>query len=114
MKHPNSFHNEDELEDFLSIPHSETVNLMKRLDGDIIILGIGGKMGPTLGKMIVKAIEQAGVSKKVYGISRFSDKTLRHRLENRGTIVDSTRCTVERASRVVCSMFSTIASTRSI
>ena len=76
--------NEEELEDFLSIPQKETIEMMKRLEGDIMVLGIGGKMGPTLGWMAIKAIREAGVSKKVYGVSRFSDKNLVPELERRG------------------------------
>jgi hypothetical protein len=79
-----TFDSEDELETFLSRPCAETVDLMKRLEGDFMILGIGGKMGPTLGRMIVRAAEEAGVSKKVYGVSRFSDRYLIPKLENLG------------------------------
>ncbi|MDP2984104.1 MAG: NAD(P)-dependent oxidoreductase [Candidatus Latescibacter sp.] len=84
MENTLSFNNEDDLEYFLSIPYAETVELMKRLDGDFMILGIGGKMGPTLGRMIVLAAEEAGISKKVYGVSRFSNRHLIPRLENWG------------------------------
>lgn len=84
MDEPVSFRNEDELEDFMSEPWPETVDLLGRLDGDIMILGIGGKMGPTLGKMVMKAIRQAGVSKKVYGVSRFSEHGLKSGLEHAG------------------------------
>jgi hypothetical protein len=79
-----SFHTEDDLETFLSTPCAETVDLMKRTEGDFMILGIGGKMGPTLGRMIVRAAEEAGVLKKVYGVSRFSDLHLIPKLENGG------------------------------
>ena len=84
MEKPVEFENEYQLEDFLSIPQEETVGMMRRLEGDFMILGIGGKMGPTLGKTIVKAAEKAGVTKKVYGISRFSDSNLISKLEKGG------------------------------
>ncbi|MCE5248817.1 NAD-dependent epimerase/dehydratase family protein [bacterium] len=84
MEYPWGFSSEKELEDFMSTPRPETVDLMKRLDGDIMILGIGGKMGPTLGSMTVKAVREAGVSRTVYGVSRFSDKNLISALEDRG------------------------------
>ena len=67
-----SFRAENELEDFLSTPREEIVDMMARLDGDIIVLGIGGKMGPTLGTMIIKAAHRAGVKKNVYGECRHS------------------------------------------
>jgi len=84
MTQPVSFRDEDELEDFLSTPQEETVDMMARLDGDIIVLGIGGKMGPTLGSMIVKAARRAGVKKNVYGVSRFSNSGLASKLERQG------------------------------
>jgi len=84
MDKPVSINTEEELDEVLSTPQDETVELMRRLDGDIMILGIGGKMGPTLGYTAVKAIERAGAAKKVYGVSRFSDESLPPRLEERG------------------------------
>ena len=84
MEKPADIRNEEELDDVLSIPQGETIEYMKRLDGDIMILGIGGKVGPTLGMTAVKACRQAGVSKKVYGVARFSDGSLMPKLEDQG------------------------------
>lgn len=84
MGKPVFFNNENELENFLSIPHDVTVEVVKNLDGDFMILGIGGKMGPTLGKMIINAAKKAGVSKNAYGVSRFSDTNIRTGLEKSG------------------------------
>lgn len=84
MATPFSVYTDQEVEDILSIPQPETVELMKRLDGDIMILGIGGKMGPTLGRIISRAIEKAGVSKTLYGVSRFSDESKKKRMEDWG------------------------------
>lgn len=75
---------EDELDELLSEPQSATVEMMRRMEGDFMVLGIGGKMGPTLGRMIVKALRAAGVSRRVYGVSRFSDPALTVKLENMG------------------------------
>ena len=75
---------EEELDQILSLPEEETIELMKRLDGDIMILGIGGKMGPTLGITAVRAIRKAGVEKRVIGVSRFSDESLIPKLESGG------------------------------
>ena len=58
MKIPDCFHNEEELEEFLSQPSESLVEMMKRLDGDIMILGIAGKMGVTMGKRAVNAIRK--------------------------------------------------------
>src|SRR5690348_3126924 len=46
---------------------------MKRVSGDILILGVAGKMGPTLARMVVRATEQAGIRRRVIGVSRFSN-----------------------------------------
>ncbi|MEA4863132.1 MAG: NAD-dependent epimerase/dehydratase family protein [Victivallaceae bacterium] len=70
---PEKIGNEGELETLLSVPQPGMVELMKRLDGDIMILGIAGKMGVTMGRQAVEAIRAAGVDKKVYGVARFSD-----------------------------------------
>jgi len=62
-----------QLEEALSTPYPALVEMMGRLEGDLMILGIAGKMGITLGMAAVKAIRQAGVSKRVIGASRFSN-----------------------------------------
>ncbi|HEX5171669.1 MAG TPA: epimerase, partial [Cyclobacteriaceae bacterium] len=65
-------------------PSGALVNEMASLEGDIIILGIGGKMGPALARLARQAIDIAGVSKKVIGVARFSDPGLQHELEQHG------------------------------
>lgn len=60
------------LEDLLSEPNERTIETLRRSSGDFIILGIGGKMGPTLGKMIKRGLTAAGSKAKVIGVSRFS------------------------------------------
>lgn len=73
-----------ELEEFMTKPSSELINDLALLDGDILILGVGGKMGPTLAKMTKRAIDQAGLDKKVIGVSRFSSGRLQQELKNFG------------------------------
>ena len=73
-----------ELEEFMTVPSVALMNDLKSLDGDILILGIGGKMGPTLAKMTKRAIDQAGLDKRVIGVSRFSSGHLREELETFG------------------------------
>src|SRR5690606_29713169 len=46
--------------------------------------GVGGKMGPSLAKLAVRAVKEAGVDKKVIGVSRFSESGLREELESFG------------------------------
>ena len=57
---------------------------MKVLDGDLLILGVGGKMGPTLAKQAKRAIDLAGITKKVIGVSRFSTSGVREDLHEAG------------------------------
>jgi hypothetical protein len=73
-----------ELEDILSEPPQETIEAMGSLDGDLVILGVGGKMGPTLARMAKRASDLAGVSRHVIGVSRFSTPKLQERLHSWG------------------------------
>lgn len=57
-----------ELDELLSRPSDALVALMKRLSGDIMILGAGGKVGPTLARMARRAVAAAGVSKRVIAV----------------------------------------------
>jgi len=84
MKFPDSVEDESKLEELLSLPSEGLVEMMKRIDGDIMILGIGGKMGITLGRQAVNAVRKAGGSKKIIGVSRFSDKDGRRKLSDCG------------------------------
>jgi nucleoside-diphosphate-sugar epimerase len=72
------------LEELLSRPSRRAVEAMAGLEGDLLLLGVGGKMGPTLARMALRACEQAGVSRRVIGVSRFSDADVRRRLEEWG------------------------------
>jgi nucleoside-diphosphate-sugar epimerase len=63
---------DDELEDALSEPTSAVVETVGRLRGDIMLLGVGGKMGLSLARMARRASDAAGVSRRVIGVSRFS------------------------------------------
>lgn len=75
---------EQDLERLLSDPYPEDVEMARRLQGDLLVLGAGGKMGPTLVERIVRAIQQAGSPSKVYAASRFSDPLQREKLEAEG------------------------------
>lgn len=75
-----SVSSERELEEILSEPYSEDVEWARRLDGDVLVLGAGGKMGPSLVRRIVRAAEQAGSELTVYAVSRFTDEHKREKL----------------------------------
>lgn len=49
-----------------------------------MILGLGGKMGPSLGKLLINGLDKGGISKKIYGVSRFSDQSKRADVESCG------------------------------
>ncbi len=69
-----------ELEDVLSEPTTVTRGVLREIDGDIVVLGAGGKMGPTLAMMLHKAAPE----KKIYAVSRFSDGDAQARIEAQG------------------------------
>jgi len=64
---------EQMLDKMLTTPSPALVEDMKKLDGDIMILGAGGKMGPTLAALARNAVTAAGLDKRVIAVSRFSD-----------------------------------------
>lgn len=73
-----------ELEDQILAPSASLVADIKKIEGDIMLLGIGGKMGPSMGKLAVRAIKEAGINKRVIGVSRFSDSNVKTELEQIG------------------------------
>src|SRR3954467_2047941 len=75
---------EDQLDELLSRPPAAVVELFARLDGDLLVLGAGGKMGPSLARMAARA------GKRGVAVSRFSDVAVRERLEACG--VETVSC----------------------
>jgi len=73
-----------ELEEFLARPSESDIAAMGRRDGDLLILGVGGKMGPSLARRAHRAAEKAGVRKKIIAVARFSDNQLRASLASEG------------------------------
>jgi len=73
-----------QLEEQLSLPLEADVAAVSNLVGDLLILGAGGKMGPSLAKLARRAIHQSGVRKRVIAVARFSDPQLRDDLESCG------------------------------
>ena len=69
-----------QLDELLSVPSAQLVAMMKRLDGDLMILGIAGKMGVTMGRLALRAIREAGVAKRVIGVARFTHPEEREKL----------------------------------
>ena len=90
--------NETELNQLLSEPAPRLVEMMKRLEGDIAILGVAGKMGVTMAMQAKRAVEAAGVSKKIIGIARFSNPEEQKKLEECG--VETVKCDFLDAAQV--------------
>lgn len=63
---------ETELEDRLSDPSPEAIDAVASLSGDIMLLGVAGKMGPSLARMTKRALDAAGKNARVLGVARFS------------------------------------------
>ena len=80
----------EHLETLLSEPSDAATSAMSRLCGDLIVLGVGGKMGPTLARMARIASDRAGVRRRVIGVARFSDSRLETRLHGWG--IETIRC----------------------
>ncbi|HYG76965.1 MAG TPA: NAD(P)-dependent oxidoreductase [Planctomycetota bacterium] len=89
MKHettslPESIASVEQLETLLSQPTDSVVDMFRRISGDVIVLGVGGKMGPTLARMVRRATDAAGVKRRVIGVSRFGSGPLKAQLEAHG------------------------------
>lgn len=77
---PARFASEAELDAFLALPSQALVDDMARVTGDLMILGVAGKMGPTLARLA----RCAAPGRRVIGVARFSDPAVRQRLEDWG------------------------------
>ena len=84
---PNS---EDELERLLSEPTPGVLETLRHTEGDILVLGAGGKMGPTLARMARRALDAVQPKAKVIAVSRFSQSGAEHRL--RAASVETISC----------------------
>ncbi|MBA3480074.1 MAG: NAD(P)-dependent oxidoreductase [Lautropia sp.] len=79
-KLPAGFADAAELEEFMTRPSPELIADLSRVDGDIMVLGVGGKMGPTLARLA----KRAAPGKRVIGVARFSDPSLGDVLQGQG------------------------------
>jgi nucleoside-diphosphate-sugar epimerase len=68
------------LEDLMTTPTPALIEDLARAPGDIVVLGVGGKMGPTLARMAKRAAPE----RRVIGVARFSEAGLRKSLEAHG------------------------------
>lgn len=79
-----------DLEDQLSQPTPGVLETLATLEGDVMVLGAGGKMGPTLARMVRRGFEALGqTTRKVHAVSRFSNAAAAEELRNQGVEVIS-------------------------
>ncbi|MEN6406437.1 MAG: NAD-dependent epimerase/dehydratase family protein [Thermoguttaceae bacterium] len=95
---PDAIENVEQLDELLSRPTPEVVATMGRIDGDMIVLGVGGKIGPSLARMARRASDAAGVRRRIIGVSRFSKPELQNSLESHG--VETIRCDLLEADQL--------------
>lgn len=87
---PDRIENVEQLEELLSRPDEGVAETIRQLSGDFLILGVGGKMGPTLARMARRALTEAGKNGRVIGVARFSSPGVRDGLEQAG--VETVAC----------------------
>jgi nucleoside-diphosphate-sugar epimerase len=87
---PEHINNEAELDEALVTPNAADIETLAQLPGDAIIVGAGGKMGPTLASRVRRAADAVGTPRRVFAASRFSDPAARSALERDG--VDTIAC----------------------
>ncbi|WBU37901.1 NAD-dependent epimerase/dehydratase family protein [Homoserinibacter sp. YIM 151385] len=73
-----------QIEDDLTTPTEALVDDLRTIEGDIVVLGVGGKVGPSVAIQAKRAVDAAGLDKKVIGVARFSDPAARASLERYG------------------------------
>ncbi len=101
---------EAELETLLSEPSAAVLDTLRTLDSDLLVLGVGGKMGPTLARMAARALAEIGSPYRVIGVARFNQVGLRQKLANWGVetiacdLLDRTALAALPASRHVIFM----------
>jgi nucleoside-diphosphate-sugar epimerase len=78
------FRTETELDDLLSEPPPSLVDSLARIDGDLLLLGVSGKMGPSLARMAVRATQLAGKRRRIIGVARFTDPCAAESLQRHG------------------------------
>lgn len=81
---PELIHTDAELEEVLTRPRSVLMGFIHSVSSPLVILGAGGKMGPTLAVLAKRAAQLAGHQLEVIAVSRFSDEAARHSVERQG------------------------------
>lgn len=77
-------HSEAELDELLSAPSAADRAALRAMEGDLLILGAGGKMGPSLARRARRAADEAGVPARIVAVSRFSNQAAQKQLQDAG------------------------------
>ncbi len=110
LEMPATIASESELEALLAEPEPHALAALQTLDSDLLILGVGGKMGPTLARMAAQALAAIQSPFRVIAVARFSQPALRTKLEAWGVktlacdLLDRTALAALPASRNVIFM----------
>jgi dTDP-4-dehydrorhamnose reductase len=73
---PDHISSVEQLDDLLSEPTPQLIETFRELPGDLIVLGVGGKMGPSLARMAARASSEAGLKRRIIGVARFTNPDL--------------------------------------
>ena len=84
---PETIRSEAELDEVLTRPTPALVDFIRSVQSPLVVLGAGGKMGPSLAVLARRAAVEAGHPLDVIAVSRFSNATSRQWLEERGVDV---------------------------
>ncbi|MGQ9651796.1 MAG: NAD-dependent epimerase/dehydratase family protein [Phycisphaerae bacterium] len=84
MELPERIETELELEEVMTRPFAALVEDMSRIEGDLMLLGVAGKMGPTMARLARRAWDEAGRKWRILGVARFSEAAVRDQLEANG------------------------------
>ena len=87
---PDKITSEEQLDEVMSLGSPDLIRMLKEISGDIIILGCAGKIGVQLTMTAVKAVANAGGKNRIIGVSRFSDESVRKKMESFGA--DTIKC----------------------
>ena len=82
--YPEKIANEEQLDELLSRPGAEVIEMFSRIDGDLIFLGVSGKIGQTLARMAKRACDEAGSKKRIIGVALFENKEQQKKIEKFG------------------------------
>jgi nucleoside-diphosphate-sugar epimerase len=81
---PDRIADEVRLEELLGRPSPADIAFARMLGGDVLVLGAGGKMGPSLARRVRRACQAAGVERRVIAVSRFAEPALARALAEDG------------------------------